>query len=375
MHAPTTTTQTTTADTARPTVPPPPAGPSAPPRREARLWTGVGITAGILATALAAGSFIEIPYYEIAPGTARNVVPAVQIQGPEVYQPVEGELLFLTVNLDHVTLLQAVRGWLDPDTIVIPEERLLGDRTDAENRQFNQQLMADSKQIAAAVALARLGYDLHPTGTGAIVTDIVPDSPAEAVLELGDTVTAVDGTPVQLREQLGDLIAAHPPGTAVTLTVENLDRAARDVQVVLVARPDDAATAFLGVGSATRGFDPGLPFPVTIDSGQVGGPSAGLAFALTVIDLLTPGELTGGNTIAVTGTIEPDGTVGPVGGVIQKAATAADAGATVFLVPRDELEDAQAHSHGMRIIAVDTLEAALDALEALGGSPVPDATG
>jgi PDZ domain-containing protein len=170
------------------------------------------------------------------------------------------------------------------------------------------------------------------------------------------------------------VLSTRRPGDEVTLTVEDVDGEAREVTVTLAARPDDPNAGFLGIEGDTRAFDPGLPFEVDIDSGQVGGPSAGLAFTLAVLDVLTEGDLTGGHDVAVTGTINDDGTIGEIGGVVQKAAAAADAGAEVFLVPNGELADAQAHDHGMRIIGVETLDDALEALVAIGGDPLPAAS-
>jgi Lon-like protease len=143
-----------------------------------------------------------------------------------------------------------------------------------------------------------------------------------------------------------------------------------DVTVTLGARPDDPAVGFLGIRTATRDGAYDLPFPVAIDSGNVIGPSAGLAFTLAIIDLLTPGNLTGGLTVAVTGTIAPNGDVGRVGGVPQKAAAAIDAGATVYLVPVDEADEArQRAGDAMDVYAVANLAEALDVLAMLTGDP------
>ncbi len=136
-----------------------------------------------------------------------------------------------------------------------------------------------------------------------------------------------------------------------------------------IAAPDEPARAVIGIAPEDRviGFD--FPVDVTIDSGNVGGPSAGLAFTLAVLDVLTPGELTGGRRVAVTGTMSLDGTVGPVGGAAQKAITVRDAGYEVFLVPPDELDEVRtAVGDDLEVIAVGTLAAALDALDSLGGN-------
>jgi PDZ domain-containing protein len=142
-----------------------------------------------------------------------------------------------------------------------------------------------------------------------------------------------------------------------------------DVTLTTIAAPDDPGRAVIGISPEDRivGFD--LPIEVTIDSGTVGGPSAGLAFTLAVLDVLTPGELTGGHRVAVTGTMALDGTVGPVGGAAQKAITIRDAGYEVFLVPSDELDEVRATVGGdLEVVAVDTLAEALEALGSLGGN-------
>jgi PDZ domain-containing protein len=231
--------------------------------------------------------------------------------------------------------------------------------------------MVGSKNTAVVVALRRLGVPLSPTGTGAVVLSTSEGTPAAEVLEVGDTIVAVDGVPVRVYEDLTPTVSDRAPGSQVVLTVEAADGGERQETVTLAARPDDPARGFLGVTGDTRDYDPGLPFEVDIDSGRVGGPSAGLAFTLAVLDVLSDGDLTGGRRIAVTGTILDDGTVGPVGGVAQKAAAAADAGADVLIEPTDEEADARAHDHGLEVFAVDDLDEALEVLESLGGDPLP----
>ena len=367
MHAPTTTTDTTTEPTSAPIVPS-----SSAPSRVSRYWVALAVTGGLLLVALVAASTIEVPYATLAPGSARSTAPLVSVEGAPTFAP-EGDLFFLTVGIDDdVTLLEAAAGWINPDVDVLPYEAVFGAGvTEEQNRELNAAAMVGSKQTAVVVALERLGYELHPTGTGAVVLATEPGTPADEFLEVGDTIVAVDGTPIGTYNDLAPTVSARAPGDQVTLGVESQAGESREVSLVLAARPDDPAAGFLGVSGDTRAYDPGLPFPVEIDSGQVGGPSAGLAFTLAVIDVLTEGDLTGGRHVAVTGTINEDGTVGEVGGVAQKAAAAADAGAEVLLVPTPEYEQALAHSHGLEIRAVATLDDALVALAELGGDPIP----
>lgn len=367
MHAPTTTTEMTTELTPAATVPPP-----ARPSRAVRYWVAFAVAAFVLVLAVSAAVLVETPYATLAPGSARSTGPLVSVDGTDVY-PAEGELLFLTVGVDgHVTLLEAAAAWVDPDAEVLPREAVFGEGvTEEQNRELNAIAMVGSKQTAVVVALTRLGFELSPTGTGAVILSTQPDTPAAAALEVGDTVVAVDGQPVRTYDDLTPTVSNRAPGEQVTLTVESAGGVTREEVVTLAARPDDPSRGFLGVTGDTRAFDPGLPFAVDIDSGRVGGPSAGLAFTLAVLDVLTPGELTGGRAVAVTGTINEDGTVGEVGGVVQKAAAAAEAGAEVLIVPMGEFEAARDNSHGMEVVGVETLDDALRALESLGGDPLP----
>jgi PDZ domain-containing protein len=185
---------------------------------------------------------------------------------------------------------------------------------------------------------------------------------------VGDTIVAIDGEVIELTEEVAEVIGARSPGDTVTMSVEHVDDTEADVEVTLGAREDDPDAGFLGVASATRELTFDVPIEVVIESGDVGGPSAGLAFTLAILDVLTPGDLTGGDEVAVTGTINPDGTVGPVGGVVQKVAAAADAGAEVFLVPADELDQAGQVSVDIRVEPVDDLDDALEVLSELGGN-------
>ena len=368
MHAPTTTTETT-VPTPMASVPPPPGG-----SRTSRYWTALGAASGVLLVAVAAGLLVDTPYATLAPGSARATGPLVTVDGAPTFEP-DGELFFLTVGVDgDVSLLEAASGWIDPDVDVLPREAVFGPGISAEqNRELNAIAMVGSKQTAVVVALTRLGVPLDPSGTGAVILGIEPGTPAEEFLAVSDTIVAVDGQPIELYGDLAPTVSARRPGDRVTLTVEDEGGETREVALTLAARPDDPNAGFLGVSGDTRNFDPGLPFTVDIDSGRVGGPSAGLAFTLAILDVLSEGDLTGGLDVAVTGTIAEDGTVGEVGGVVQKAAAAADAGADVLLVPPGELADAQANDHGMEIAAVATLDDALAALEALGGDPLPAA--
>lgn len=324
-------------------------------------------------------STFTIPYYAIAPGSALAVAPLVKVvDGPN--HPPEGEIYLTTVSLRRTTLLQALEGWLDP-TVDVVRERVLKppDVSAEEYRRLNLQAMDTSKEQALGVAFEQLGYDAI-TGDGAQVVQIVEGSPADGVIELGEAIVGVDGDEVELHSEAVTALGEHRPGDRVTLAVEGEDGRRRDVEVRLATHPAEAGRPFLGVTLRTREPRFDFPFDVQIASDRIGGPSAGLAFTLEVLDVLTEGELTGGRKVAATGTMELDGTVGQVGGVAQKAVAVTDAGVELFLVPEGELEEARRHAgRNLRVEAVGTLEDALRILSTFGGNGLalgrPGATG
>jgi PDZ domain-containing protein len=339
-----------------------------PHRPSARTWWILG---GLAAFGLVVGlavNLIELDKVTIGPGGARPVEELVSVgDGGEAF-PAEGDILFTTVSLDdRVTVWDGLLAWLDDDVAVFDKSEILGDRDPEESQQFNQELMEDSKTTAVRVALERLGYDVA-SGTGASVAIVDPDQPAADVLEAEETVVALDGEPLELGDDLVAAVRAREPGDPVTITIEDGAGEAREETVELGERPDLPGEAYMGIGVGTRDMEFDLPFEIDIDSGEVGGPSAGLAFTLAVLDVLTPGELTGGAEIATTGTINGLGEVGPVGGVAQKAAAVCDVGVALFLVPEPEMAEAEAAAcDDLEVVGVADLDEALEALAAAGG--------
>jgi PDZ domain-containing protein len=350
-------------------LPPAPVGAARDPRwRPFRL---IGVAAVLLVSTVVGAAVLPVPYVALRPGSTRPVTEQVLVEGVPSYPP-EESIAYTTVNIGGTTLLEALLGWLDDDVDVLPEEVVRGDRSAAENRRYNAQLMDTSKMFAITVALEHLGYDVPIHTTGTVVREIAAGSPAEAVLQVDDVIVAVDGQPLDAPGEIVPLLQPGGPGASHTLTLERPAGSATTIDVVAttMAAPDDPQRAILGI-RAPEDRIAALDFPidVTIDSGNVGGPSAGLAFTLAVLDVLTPGEITGGHRVAATGTMSLDGTVGPVGGAAQKAITVRDGGYEVFLVPSDELEEVRATvGDDLQVIAVDTLAEALAALDSLGGN-------
>jgi PDZ domain-containing protein len=307
---------------------------------------------------------LDLPYYGIAPGDARAVDDL--IAAPEGYDhPARGHVYYATVSLQQLKPLGVLRGWLDDDIDVVHEDELLGNTPRREYRRQNLRLMDDSKQTALVVALRELGHDVKEYGRGALVVTVAEDLPAAGRLEEGDTIVAIDGESTFLVQDAVEAIKAHRPGDEVRLEVVSADDEPRVEQITLAERDGGA---ILGVTMRTkdRRFD--LPLDVSIDSGTIGGPSAGLAFTLGVIDRLSAGELTGGRNVAVTGTIDIDGTVGDVGGVVQKTAAVKSKGVRYFLVPPGEFEQARRHAgRHLQVIKVGSVDEAIEALGRIGG--------
>jgi PDZ domain-containing protein len=351
--------------------PVPPPMPPAPTERPRRVRTGqvvLGIVAFLTVAFLVGAAFVPLPYYLFRPGSVRDTQPLIQVEGTEVF-PSDGSIGYTTVSLRQATLLGLAQGWLDDDVDVFARDEVLRGRDVDENRAVNLQMMSDSKQVATQVALERLGYDVDIT-VGQLVIEVLPDTPADGVLEAGDTITAVDGESFDDSQDLGRLLADDAPGSTIVATVQPpAGGPGRDVELALAESPDQPGKGVMGVRVMDVVLDYDFPVDVEIDTGDVGGPSAGLAFTLGIIDDLTPGDLTGGEDVAVTGTISGDGTVGPVGGTGQKAAAVREAGMTLFLVPSADYDAAVEHAgDDLEVVAVDTVEEALAALGNRGGN-------
>jgi PDZ domain-containing protein len=324
--------------------------------------------------------WIGVDDYVLAPGSATDTASAVRIEGAESFPP-EGEIDFTTVSIRRdVTIWDWFRARSSDTSELVPPEEVDGDRTSDETRQITQFQMDQSQDTAVLVALQYLGYELVPQVEGAFVITLVPDSPADEALRLGDLVVAVDGEPIDESSDLADAISGRAPGDEVALSIRrhpdgiggDRDGAVEEeVEIVLAAHPEIDGAGFLGVQIETP-VTIEAPFEVIIDVGRVRGPSAGLAFSLAVLDVATPGELTGGNRIATTGTIDRFGNVGQVGGVAQKVAAAKREGVEVFLVPPFEYPLAvEAAGDDLDIACVETFDdAVIELAENYGGNGI-----
>ncbi len=312
----------------------------------------------------------------VRPGTVLEVPSLIAVNGAEVYPP-QNEVSLVTVLVsERLNIWQRIGLQFQSGTDIEPERTFTGDGTRSELRQRNQQRMRTSHQAAAVAALQYLGYEIPVRTSGVVVLDIASGTPAAEVLQLEDVIVAVAGTAVDSLEDLTAVLANYSPQQQVTLTVERLVELTAGAQeglamgtevlsllVELIASDTEPQRALIGVGATERVDEVILPVDITVDSGGIGGPSAGLALALGIIDLLSPQELMGGLRVAATGTISPDGVVGAIGEVDQKTIAAQRAGMDVFLVPTENLAEATEHANdSLQVVGVESLEDALRAL-------------
>ena len=360
------------------TLPPPPEAPPRP-ERSRRRWTValfVGLVVVLVATV--AASRVTLPYYALVPGDALAVSGLITVPKDKAH-PVTGHVLLTDVGVNDVKLLTLVPDWLDANTELVKTSELTGNLPVSEFDGQGNVDMAESQMTAKAVALRQLGYQVPEHDAGVTVYVVDPSSPAWHVLHVGDVITSVDGVATPNPSALVAAIHAHQPGDQVTLRVGSIAKpaAGHDVTVTLASSVQNGKRVpIVGIGAPTvpipgMGTQPvyDFPFPVQISTDGIGGPSAGLAFTLGVINTLSGGRLTGGHTVAATGTIHPDGTVGDVGGVAQKTVAVERAGATLFMVPPQEYAVARSKAGpSLKVVAVGSLSQAMSVLRAQGGS-------
>jgi len=310
----------------------------------------------------------HIPYYVLSPGPTASVTQLIGIDSAHRH-PVNGQVLLTTVYESQARVIDFLTSWARSNSVLTSSQQIAGNLTADQLRRLDQAEMTLSQNQAKVAALRRAGYQVPEHGTGAEVVETLPKLPADGVLKAGDTITVIDGRPINVEQDAAAVLSSVAPGQPVMMTVAAPGGATRTVTVSLAPKPGAPAQGFLGVELATRDDHFDFPFAVSIDAEGIGGPSAGLAFTLGILDELTGGNLTAGHRIAATGTIDFDGTVGDVGGVAQKTVSVSNAGATLFLVPPGEYPAAVAHAGPhLKVVKVSTLNQALEAIAQNGGS-------
>lgn len=326
-------------------------------------------TAALVASAIliVAVLNIQVPYFALTPGPAQDVGRLIVINGAPT-TPVKGQLLLTTVSLHEIRVAEAIRGWFDPTTAILSRSAIIppGSTEDQVEQRTTAQ-MEQSHVSAAAAALGLLGYEVTIEPSGVRVRAVGRDVPAAAILKQGDVVVGADGQPVKQAEDLVAAIKRHKVGDDIGLRIVRGSQTV-DVSTSTIGRPEDPADPIIGVEIETIP-NIRLPLAINIESMGIGGPSAGLMFALGIYDLLDEKDLTAGRIIAGTGEIGIEGNVGAVGGIRQKVESARRVQADVFLVPTGELGQACAVAKEMPVVGVDNLQQAVEALRATHGTP------
>jgi PDZ domain-containing protein len=326
-----------------------------------------GFAAVVLLIVLA---LMPVKYAVLHPGPVLNTLgkadgkSLIAITGHTTYPPTGGTLDLTTVSVvggpdRPITLLQVIGGWLDKTAAVVPEEEIFPvGQTQQQSDDENKAEMVSSQESATAAALGTLGIAVPTTLT---IAGVEKTSPAAGVLKTSDVVTAVNGVAITDLEVLRSELQKTKAGDTAQVTVRRAG-ASQTLTVKTAASPDDGHTV-LGV-YINPAFK--FPFSVKIQIEDIGGPSAGMMFALGIIDTLTPGDLTGGKKIAGTGTIDADGTVGPIGGIRQKLVGARRVGARYFLAPADNCDEVRGHiPDGLTVVKTSTLTQSRNDVEAI----------
>lgn len=303
--------------------------------------------------------FVPTGYYVTAPGAAIRTERMIEVEGGEDHP---GRLMLLVVAAQPANLFWYLYGKLDARVDLETPQQFLGSIPDFhEYVKLSQAMMQDSQQTARAIALQLAGKGAGVQPVGVTVLSLLPQAPAAAVLQEGDLLLAVADQEVVTVEQVRSAMSGAVPGEPVTLLIRRGEERLA-LEVITYEEPARKGQALIGATlKPAYHFD--LPVDVRIKSGQITGPSAGLMFTLTIIDKLTAGGITGGLSVAGTGTINPDGTVGMIGGARQKAVSAELAGADVFFVPSGNYEEARQAATVMEVVSVDTVYDALDWLQ------------
>lgn len=345
-------------------------------RLSRRGWT-VLISFVVFVVLALVGGFVRVPYVALGPGPTYDTLgsvegtPIVQVSGERTY-PTSGQLRMTTVAVaDDVTLFGAVALWVSGRHALAPrEDYFRPGETEEDVERENKKMFQDSQSNAEVAALRYLGYPVK-----VLVQEITSGAPADNVIMPGDRLLVVNGKKITAQEDVRAALAGTAPSQTISVTLQREGQPEQTVSITLGRasdfNPDDQRSeGFMGLSPVDRAD---VPFQTTITLEDVGGPSAGLVFALAIVDRLTPGELEAGQSVAGTGEIDVKGNVTPIGGIPFKMVAAREAGATSFLVPAANCPEAlERVPDGLRLIKVDTLSTAVRALEDMhAGRPVP----
>lgn len=319
-----------------------------------------------MALIVAALFVVQLPLLQVTPGDALRVSEQVELHpsGQDIdIGEINGELVLATVRLEAPTAVEALEVLFDDTDQLVARRSVVPPDIDPDQfRRQQQRRFRESARVAAAVAQRAAGLDVTVSGEGARVVGVLPRSPADGTLEGGDVILEIGGREISLASDVGAAIADASAGDEVELLVER-DGERTDVTIALEELAE-LGQAGLGVALETVDQDIQLPVEVDVTNKEIGGPSGGLMLAVTIYDLIAEDDVADGRVIAGTGTIDPEGRVGPISGIEQKVDGARRAGADILLVAADQAEAARsAAGSDLEVIGVDSFDDALQALE------------
>ena len=315
-----------------------------------------------LAGLVVMGWNLSLPLIAYSPGPVSDTVDAIIVEGAETF-PTDGELIMLTAAGQDVNIFEAVVAAADSSVDVISRQVVRRpEESDEDYRRRNLELMDQSTAVAIRVALGKV--DIGEYELSVYITGYAADTPAGAVLEIGDRILELGDRPIAATTDLAEVMEGLAPGDSVPISVDR-DGEVLEFDIELAEQAENPDEPMIGI------FIRQLPFWVDIDSGIVGGPSAGAMYTIAIIDVLTPGSLTRGHVVAGTGTVDPDGNVGGIGAVRQKVVAAEAAGAEFMLVPASNHDQAlTAPRQDLELVPIATIDEALAFFESL--EPVGD---
>ncbi len=317
----------------------------------------------VLIAVVILGTYIRPGYFLVKPGSTEGLGRMIELEGAPRQE--EGEFLMVTVTQQQGNLWGMFYGVFHPFIDVRPISGSIPTGMDREEyNELMKSWMQDSQNLARVIALRKAGYEVPIASDGVEVVELIPDSPAQGILSPGDIIKGLDGEEVHLAEEVVRQIQNKRVGESVTLSIIR-EGEQLDAEVITATNPEQPDLAALRVYVKTLNWRPLLPLSISIETGPVVGPSAGVMFVLEILDRLVPENLTRGYLIAGTGMISLDGEIGSIGGVKQKVIAAEQAGADYFLVPRDNYREALQATSSMEIIEVESLDEALAFLSTL----------
>jgi Lon-like protease len=334
------------------------------------------VTSFVIVAVLAlVGGFVKVPYVSLGPGPTYNTLGSVggqvvvEVNGTQTY-PTSGQLRMTTVSInDEVTLFDALGKWVSGRYALAPRDEYFSPgQTQEDLERENTKMFQDSQSAAETAALRYLDKPVK-----VIAQEITRGAPADKFIQPGDRLWEVNGQPINVQEDVRKALQGTKPGQTVKVTFQHENEPKKTVDIKLGKASDfgsdDRPEGFLGLAPADRAD---VNFEINIHLEDVGGPSAGLIFALAIVDTLTPGPMEDGRTIAGTGAIDVKGNVQPIGGIPFKLIAAKEDGATTFLVPADNCAEAMSNApEGMDLVKVETLAGAVEALDDLDEGRTP----